>query len=290
MPGVVDEVADRDSHEHGADVGREIEAAELRESCGDIAAEADAEREHQKAEHKAVGVRGEVCVVGVLLVLAALGKLLAQMVFDNKMTGDGTAEDGTKNETEGRRRNGDGRSADRARGVEVGADGRGGAGPADHGDGAAAEAVERVFAHERHHAAADGVLQKDDDDAQREQQHHGSAALDKHGDAHGEADGGEEQDHEDRLERFVKGDDRKTGGIEQGVEQREAQSADKRSGHAEAPERRELSRQRRAEPVHNGAECEGMVHIELDLSHGVVPPVLCFFAGTEYAALRRKVG
>ena len=153
-----------------------------------------------------------------------------------------------------------------------------------------AEAVERVFAHERHHAAADGVLQKDDDDAQCEQQHHGSAALDKHGDAHGEADGGEEQDHEDRLERFVKGDDRKTGGIEQGVEQREAQSADKRSGHAEAPERRELSRQRRAEPVHNGAECEGMVHIELDLSHGVVPPVLCFFAGTEYAALRRKVG
>ncbi len=29
VPGVVDEVADRDSHEHGADVGREIEAAEL---------------------------------------------------------------------------------------------------------------------------------------------------------------------------------------------------------------------------------------------------------------------
>ena len=81
---------------------------------------------------------------------------------------------------------------------------------------------------------------------------------------------------EDRLERFVKGDDRKTGGIEQGVEQREAQSADKRSGHAEAPERRELSRQRSAEPVHNGAEREGMVHIELDLSHGVVPPVLFF--------------
>lgn len=52
-----------------------------------------------------------MCVVGVLLVLALSGKLLAQMVFDNKMAGDGAAEDGAENEAEGRRRNGDARAA-----------------------------------------------------------------------------------------------------------------------------------------------------------------------------------
>ena len=74
------------------------------------------------------------------------------------------------------------------------------------------------------------------------------------------------------MQRVVKGDDRRARGIEDGVEDREAQTADQGSGDAEAAEHGELLRQHQTEGVHGGAKGQGMVHIELDLCHVWEPP------------------
>lgn len=91
-------------------------------------------------------------------------------------------------------------------------------GAANHRDRAAGETVERIFAHERHHAAADDILQNDHHNAQNKEHDDGFAALEQHRNADGEADGRKEEDHKDRLQCVVKGDDRRARGIEDGVE------------------------------------------------------------------------
>ena len=268
---MIDHVAHDDGNEHRADVNGEAEAADLREPDADEVADADAEHEQQEAVDEVVGVGVVMCVIGILL-LDLLDELVAQMIFDDELAGDRSAKERAEDEAEGRGGDGDRRSADRAGGVKVGADTGRGAGAADHRDGAAGKAEERVLAHEGHHAAADHILQNDHHDAQDEQHDDGLAALEQQRDAHGEADCCKEHDHEDGLQRVIEGDDCRPGGIKNGVEDREAKAADQGSGNAEATEHGDILRQHQAERVHRCAKGQGMVHIELDLCHVVWKP------------------
>ena len=81
-----------------------------------------------------------------------------------------------------------------------------------------------------HHPAAEEVLQRDHHDGDDQAQHHGLAALEQRGDTDREADGGEEHDHKNGLQRRVEVDGRDAHGIENTVENGKAQSADQRSG------------------------------------------------------------
>ena len=268
---VVDHVAHDDGHEHRTDVNGEAEAAEVREQNADDVADAGAEHQQQETVDKVIGV-GVVMRVVDILFHRLLCELVAQVVLDDELAGDRAAEERAEDEAERRRRDGDRRAADGTGCIKVRANTRRCAGAADHRDGAAGETVERIFAHERHHAAADDILQNDHHNAQNKEHDDGFAALEQHRNADGEADGRKEEDHKDRLQRVVKGDDCRARGIEDGVEDREAQTADQGSGDAEAAEHGELLRQHQTEGVHGGAKREGMVHIELDLCHVWEPP------------------
>ena len=251
---VVDHIAHDNGHEHRADVDREVEAEELRQPCGDDAADAHAEQHQQEAVDKVVGVGGEMCIVGVLF-RDLLDDLIAQVVLDDELARDRAAEERAEDEAERRRRDGDRRADDGTGRIKVRTNTRRRAGAADHRDRAAGETEERIFAHQRHHTAADGILQNDHHNAQNEEHDNGLAALEQQRNADGKADGREEHDHKDRLQRVVKGDDRRACCVKNGVEDRKAQTADQRGGNAEAAEHGDLLRQHQTEGIHGCAKC-----------------------------------
>ena len=85
---------------------------------------------------------------------------------------------------------------------------------ADKGDGAAADAQQRIAAEHLHHPAAEEVLQRDHHDGDDQAQHHGLAALEQRWNADCKADRCEEHDHEDGLQCAVKGDRGNAGRVE----------------------------------------------------------------------------
>jgi len=138
---------------------------------------------------------------------------------------------------------------------------------ADQGDGTAADAEQRVAPEKRHHASAEEVLQRDHHDGDGKAQDDSFAALEQRGDTDREADGGEEHDHKDGLQRRVEGDGRDARGIENAVEDGKAQSADQRSGDAVAAEQRDLVGDDATQPEQESAQSNSVVHVEFDRQH-----------------------
>ena len=154
-----------------------------------------------------------------------------------------------------------------ARGFKVGAERRRRARAADQSDGAAADTEQRIAPEERHHAAAKEVLQRDHHNGDGKAQDDSFAALEQRGDTDREADGGEEHDHKNGLQRRVEGDGRDAHGIENAVEDGKAQSADQRSGDAVAAEQRDLVGDDAAQPEQESAQSNSVVHVEFDRQH-----------------------
>ena len=134
-------------------------------------------------------------------------------------------------------------------------------------DGAAADTEQRIAPEERHHAAAEKVLQRDHHNGDGKAQDDSFAALEQRGDTDREADGGEEHDHKNGLQRRVEVDGRDARGIENAVEDGKAQSADQRSGDAVAAEQRDLVGDDAAQPEQESAQSNSVVHVEFDRQH-----------------------
>ena len=234
----VHRVADDHGDEHRTYVRGEGQARQRREPRADLIADADGQQEQHKALDKAGAVGDETLVLArhiggkarALRFAADRDRLGVQVVLFDQALGCRAAHQRAGHQTERRRRDGNDTAAHRTRGLKVRPKGRRCTGTADEGDGAAADAQQRIAAEHLHHPAAEEVLQRDHHDGDDQAQHHGLAALEQRRDADRKADRGEEQDHENGLQCAVKGDGRDAGGVENAVENGKAQSADQRSG------------------------------------------------------------
>ena len=271
----VHHVADDHGDEHRADVSGEGEAGERREPYADLIADADGQQKKHEALDKARAVGDEALVLagnvgrkGSRRGGAAGGhRSGTQIVLFDETLGRRAAHQRTGHETERCRRDGNDAAADHARGFKVGAERRRRARAADQSDGAAADTEQRIAPEERHHAAAKEVLQRDHHNGDGKAQDDSFAALEQRGDTDREADGGEEHDHKNGLQRRVEVDGRDAHGIENTVEDGKAQSTDQRSGDAVAAQQRDLVGDDAAQPEQESAQSNGVVHIEFDRQH-----------------------
>ena len=234
----VHHIANDHGDEHRADVRGKGQICQCREPHADLISDAD----RQQEQHEALDKARTVCDKTLVFTRHISGKADAlrsaadrdrsgvQVVLFDQALGCRAAHQRAGHQTERRRRDGNDAAAHRARGLKVRPKGRRCTGTADEGDGAAADAQQRIAAEHLHHPAAEEVLQRDHHDGDDQAQHHGLAALEQRRDADRKADRGEEQDHENGLQCAVKGDGRDAGGVENAVENGKAQSADQRSG------------------------------------------------------------
>ena len=221
-------------------------------------------------------VRGEVPVLagdvggrvhGGGLGPVAVGEGALQVVLVDEQSGGGAAHEGATDQTEGGGGHTDHRTRLGACRLQIGADAGGGAGTADEGDGATADAVEGVLIHQVHDCAAQAVLQQDHDEAEPQEEQDRFSALEQGGQADGVAHGGEEHRHEHGLEGVVKGDDDDAEGVHDGVDDGEAQTADQRGRDTKPVEDGNFGGQKVAQPEHEGAQRDSVVHVEIDFLH-----------------------
>ena len=93
------------------------------------------------------------------------------------------------------------------------------------------------------------------------------AAAEQSGDADGEADGGEEQVLEHRLQSAVKGDAGHAADGQDAVDDREQQAAHQGSGDTIAVQDAHLIGDDAADPEQNSTKRYGMVHIKANFHH-----------------------
>lgn len=159
-------------------------------------------------------------------------------------------------------------------------------GAAHQGDGAAADAQKRILAEQGHDAAPQEILHGDHGYGHQQTEDHRLAALQKGGDADGEAHSGEEHDHKDALKGVVKGNGGSSRGIEDAVHDGEAQAAHQGRGNTVAVQEADLAGDHASQPEQECAQRNSVVHIQTDLKHSCTVLSLCYFALQSFSGHR----